>query len=93
MAHESLRERDRILHRELVPDPIEKCAECAASPSRTTLPTCPLSQRTSRKWVHGDRLLSTLAQLAGSEPLGMLSAASSNADLWRSLSERSVASD
>jgi hypothetical protein len=49
MAHESLRERDRILHREHVPDPIEKCAECAASPSSTTLPTCRLSQRTSRK--------------------------------------------
>lgn len=34
-----------------------------------------------------------LAQLAGSEPLGMLSAASSNADVRRSLTERSVASD
>jgi hypothetical protein len=35
----------------------------------------------------------TLAQLASSEPLGMLSAASSNADVRRSLTERSVASD
>lgn len=34
-----------------------------------------------------------LAQLAGSEPLGMLSAASSNADVRRSLTERSVAID
>ena len=34
-----------------------------------------------------------LVQLAGSEPLGMLSAASSNADVRRSLTERSVAID
>jgi hypothetical protein len=34
-----------------------------------------------------------LAQLAGSEPLGTLSAASSSADVRRSLTERSVASD
>jgi hypothetical protein len=30
MAHERLRERDRILIASFVPDPIEKCAVCAA---------------------------------------------------------------
>ena len=40
-----------------VPDPIEKCAVWAASPSSTTLPRCQLSLRTSRKLVHSERLV------------------------------------
>ena len=32
-----------------VPEPIEKCAVCAASPSRTTLPCAQFSQRTVPK--------------------------------------------
>ena len=40
-----------------VPEPIEKCAVWAASPSSTTLPRCQLSLRTSRKLVHSERLL------------------------------------
>ena len=40
-----------------VPEPIEKCAVWAASPSSTTLPRCQLALRTSRKLVHNERLV------------------------------------
>ena len=36
----------------LVPDPIEKCAVCAASPSRMTLPSCQRSQVSRRNRSH-----------------------------------------
>ena len=40
----------------LVPEPIEKCAVCAASPSRTTLPCRQVWQRTVVKEVHRELL-------------------------------------
>jgi len=40
----------------LVPDPMEKCAVCAASPSSTTLPWRQLAQRTVVKCTHRELL-------------------------------------
>jgi hypothetical protein len=41
----------------LVPEPIEKCAVCAASPISTTLPVCHLPHRTTGKFRQIDRFL------------------------------------
>ena len=41
----------------LVPDPMEKCAVCAASPSSTTLPSCQCSLRTVWKLSHLELLV------------------------------------
>ena len=38
-----------------VPDPMVKCAVCAASPSSTTLPSCHDPHRTVRKLIHVER--------------------------------------
>ena len=43
----------------LVPEPMEKCAVCAASPSSTTLPSCQRSLRTVVKFSHLELLAST----------------------------------
>ena len=43
----------------LVPDPIEKCAVCAASPSSTTLPRCQRPQRTVGNCRQTERLASS----------------------------------
>ena len=43
----------------LVPEPIEKCAVCAASPSRTTLPCRQLWQRSVPKLIHLELLACT----------------------------------
>src|SRR5215472_6612777 len=42
----------------LVPDPIEKCAVCAASPISTTLPCRQLRQRSVPKLIHLELLAS-----------------------------------
>ena len=41
----------------LVPEPMEKCAVWAASPSRTTLPSCQRALRTVRKLSHLELLV------------------------------------
>ena len=41
----------------LVPEPMEKWAVCAASPSSTTLPSCQLSLRTVWKFSHLELLV------------------------------------
>jgi hypothetical protein len=43
----------------LVPEPTEKCAVCAASPSSTTLPSCQRRQRTVGKARQIERLASS----------------------------------
>ena len=43
----------------LVPEPMEKCAVCAASPSRTTLPSCQRSQRSVAKLIQRELLASS----------------------------------
>ena len=43
----------------LVPEPMEKCAVCAASPSSTTLPCRQVRQRTVVNVVHRELLAST----------------------------------
>ena len=40
----------------LVPEPMEKCAVCAASPISTTLPWCQRAQRTVVKFTHRELL-------------------------------------
>jgi hypothetical protein len=44
----------------LVPEPMEKCAVCAASPSSTRLRWCQRSQRTVGKLRHTDLFVSSL---------------------------------
>ena len=39
----------------LVPEPMEKCAVCAASPRSTTLSWCQRSLRTVTNWIHCER--------------------------------------
>ena len=45
-----------------VPEPIEKCAVCAASPRRTTLPWCHVSFFTVTNWPHVDLLASSFSR-------------------------------